>query len=103
MATVLPWCICLFLTLWMVGSRQAAAIRTGSLDPDPWWGTKDALEIQRAAQHARQAGDLAQAEQVYQRGLDLARRRHHSGAIIRYLISVGSCRLLNFQYRGALE
>jgi CHAT domain-containing protein len=87
----------------MVGSRQSAAIRTRSSDQDPWWGTKDALDIQRSAQRARQTGDLAAAERIYQYGLNLARRRHVTGAMIRYLAAIGSCRLLDFQYRGALD
>jgi len=99
----LPRCLCLLLTLLMVSSRPTAAIKTRSTDSSPWWGTKEALQIQRSAQRYRAAGNYAAAEGVDRLGYDLAKRRHDSQATIRFLIGIGGCRLAQFHYRAALD
>jgi CHAT domain-containing protein len=99
----LPRCLCLILTLWVVGSRPSATIRTGSNESDPWWGTKEAREIRQAAERFRAAGNFAAAEAADQHGLDLARQRHDDRAAFVYLASIGAGRLLQSQYRSALE
>ncbi len=99
----LPRCLCLILTLWMVGSRPPATIRIGSTDSDPWWGTKEAREIRQAAERFRAARNFAAAEAADQHGLDLARQRHDDRAAFVYLASIGAGRLLQSQYRSALE
>src|SRR5277367_2100269 len=82
MAT-LSRCLCLFLTLWMAGSRRPAVPRT--VASDPWWGTQEALEIRRSAEQLRGARDFAGAEAVYQRGYDIARKRHDDYAAFAFL------------------
>jgi CHAT domain-containing protein len=99
----LPRCLCLILTLWMVGSRPPATIRIGSTDSDPWWGTKEAREIRQAAERFRAARNFAAAEAADRHGLDLARQRHDDRAAFVYLASIGAGRLLQSQYRSALE
>src|SRR5262245_61776491 len=96
-------CLCLILTLWMAGSRPSAAIRNGSPESDPWWGTKDAREIKRATATARQAGDFAAVEAAALRGYELAVRDHALLPAVRYLIYIGGARLLQYHYRGALD
>ena len=98
-----PRCLCLILALLMVGSRPSAIIGTGSMDSDPWWGTKEAHEIRRAAEQSRAVRNFAAAETADQRGLALARRRHDDRAAFVYLASIGAVRLEQSQYRAALE
>src|SRR5262249_47008465 len=95
--------LCLILTLWMAGSRPSAAIRNGSPESDPWWGTKDAQEIKRAADRARQAGDFAAAESLILRGYELAIRRGAPLSEVRYLMYAGAVRILQYHYRDALD
>jgi CHAT domain-containing protein len=94
-------CLCLVLTLWMVGSRPGAAIKAGS-SSSSWWGSQASLPIQEAAARYRQAGDFAAAERVYQQGYEEA-KRHDIYSQVRYLISIGGCRLVLVRYRSALE
>lgn len=46
-------CLCLFLTLWMAGSKRPAVPWT--VASDPWWGTQEAFEIKRAGERLRGA------------------------------------------------
>jgi len=87
----------------MAGSRPPTAIRTGSVDSDPWWGTKEAVAIRRAAEQFRAVRNFAAAEAEDQRGLELARRRHDDRAAFVYLASLGAVRLEQSKHRSALE
>jgi CHAT domain-containing protein/tetratricopeptide (TPR) repeat protein len=99
----LPRCLCLLLTLLMIGWRPSALIKTGSRDAGQWWGSKEAFELKHSARLRREAGDYASAEAVGLRGYQLAQQRHDDPAIIGFLIIVGGCRLAQFHYRGALD
>ena len=81
-------CLCLILTLWMVGSSPGAAVRTGSPYSSSWWGSQASLPIQEAATRYRRAGDFEAAERLYQQGYEQA-RRHDTYAMVRYLASIG--------------
>ena len=94
-------CLCLFLTLWMAGSRRPAVLRT--VASDPWWGTQEAFEIKRAGERLRGARDFAGAEALDRRAYDLARQRHDDGAAFVYVTAMGAARLLQFHYRAALD
>jgi CHAT domain-containing protein len=94
-------CLCLVLALWMTGSRPGAAIKTGSFSGS-WWDSQASLPIRAAAARYREAGDFDAAERLYQQGYEEA-KRHDIYAQVRYLVSVGGCRLLLTQYRSALE
>src|SRR5579862_3107427 len=93
--------LCLILTLWLVGSRSATAIRTGLPDSSPLWD-QDPRKIQKNALRYREAGDFSAAESLYRQGYQDAVRLGDKLAAVRYLISVGGCQLLAFHYRGAL-
>src|SRR5713101_6270497 len=95
-------CLCLILTLWMVGSSPGAAVRTGSPYSSSWWGSQASLPIQEAATRYRRAGDFEAAERLYQQGYEQA-RRHDTYAMVRYLASIGGCRMALFRYRSALQ
>jgi CHAT domain-containing protein len=95
------WCLCLILTLLIAGSKRPVVART--VDSDPWWGTKEAREIRSAAEQFRAAKNFAAAEAVDLEGFDLARLHHNDSAAFVYLTAIGAARLLQFQYRPALE
>src|SRR5260370_25351147 len=92
--------LCLILTLWMVGSRSATAIRTGLPDSSPLWD-QDPRKIQKNALRYREAGDFIAAEKLYWEGYHEALRLGDRQAAVRYLISAGGCELLVFRYRHA--
>src|SRR5580692_8611378 len=58
--------------------------------------------INATALRYRTSGDLRAAERVYQQGLGRALLRDDRLATVRFLMSVGGCRLLRFEYRSAL-
>jgi CHAT domain-containing protein len=93
--------LCLILTLWMAGSRSATAVRTGLPDSSPLWD-QDPRKIQKNALRYREAGDFVAAEILYWEGYHEAVRLSDKLAAVRYLISAGGCKLLAYQYRGAL-
>src|SRR5712691_9002477 len=95
-------CLCLVLTLWMVGSSPGAAIRTGLPHSSSWWGSPASSRIREAARQYRVAGEFAAAERLYQQGYEEAKQRD-TYAMIRYLASIGGCRLVLLRYRSALE
>jgi len=94
--------LCLILTLWLVGSRSATAIRTGLLDSSPLWD-QDPRKIQKNALRYRKAGDFLAAQKLYREGYQEASRLGDRLAAVRYLISAGGCQLLAFRYRDALS
>ena len=65
--------LCLILTLWLVGSRSATAIRTGLPDSSPLWD-QDPHKFQKNALRYREAGDLTAAEKLYWQGYQEALR-----------------------------
>ena len=99
----LPRCLCLILTLLMVGWRPSAFVKTGSNDSRQWWGSKENLQLRRSSRLFREAGDCASAERVDLRGYQLARQHLDDRATIGFLISIGGCRLAQFHYRAALD
>ena len=94
--------VCLVLALWMTGSRPAAGPRTGSIDSGSQWD-RAYYDITDSALRNRKSGDLRSAERIYQQGLNEATRRGDKLAVVRFLMSVGGCRLLLIEYRSALE
>jgi CHAT domain-containing protein len=94
-------CLCLILTLWMVGSSPGAAVRPRSLSSS-WWSSQASLPIQQAARRYRAAGDFAAAEKLYQQGYEEA-QRHDIYAQVKYLTSIAGCRMALFEYRSALK
>ncbi len=93
--------VCLVLALWMTGSRPAAGPRTGSIDSGSQWD-QAYYQITDSALRYRKSGDLRSAERVYQQGLEKATGRGDKLAIVRFLMSIGGCRLLLLEYRSAL-
>jgi CHAT domain-containing protein len=93
--------VCLVLALWMTGSRPAVGPRTGSIDSSSQWD-QAYYPITDSALHYRKSGDLRSAERVCQQGVEAAERRGDKLAIVRFLMSVGGCRLLLIEYRSAL-
>ena len=55
----LPRCLCLVLTLSMVGWRPSAAVATGSNDTRHWWDSKEELQLRRASRPCRDADACA--------------------------------------------
>src|ERR1700674_3760675 len=94
--------LCLILTLWLVGSRSATAIRTGLPDSSPLWD-QDPRKIQKNALRYREAGDFLAAQKLYREGYQEASRLGDRLAAVRYLISAGGCQLVAFRYRDALS
>ena len=100
---ILPRCLCLVLTLWMVVSRPSAATGFGRSGPSPWWGTQEEKRIRQTTLKFREAGDFASAERTYRAGWKRALEVHDPLAAIRYLTGVGACQVLEFRYREAFE
>jgi CHAT domain-containing protein/tetratricopeptide (TPR) repeat protein len=59
--------------------------------------------VLEAARQYLEAGDLARAEGVYQHGYDAARRRKDDRSAARFLSGLAGCRMVRFDYRGALD
>jgi hypothetical protein len=94
-------CVCVALALSMTGSRPAAGPRArSSHSGSPW--DQAYFNITDPALRYRQSGDLRSAERVYEQGVEEAIRRGDKLAEVRFLISVGACRLLRTEYRSAL-
>src|SRR5712692_399182 len=102
MAT-LAGCLCLCLTLWMVGSRPSASIESRSILSGSWWGAQASGGIKKAGRQHWDARNFSAAERLYQTGYQEALRHHDIPAIIRYLSSIAGCRFAQFRYRDALE
>jgi CHAT domain-containing protein len=96
-------CLCVILTLWMVGSRPSASILPGTSVFGAWWGTPESKKIARQADSARRAGDLARAEFYYKQGYEDATRRRDERAMVGYLNGIAACRLTQLHYSTALE
>jgi tetratricopeptide (TPR) repeat protein len=94
-------CVCLALALWMTGSRPAAGLHARSLSSGSRWD-QAYFNITDQALHFRQTGDLRSAERVYQQGLDEATRRNDALGSVRFVMSIGGCRLMLSEYRSAL-
>jgi len=101
MVTCLVRCLCLILTLWMAGSARPAISRT--VESDPWWGTKEAVEVRKSADAFRADGNFAGVEAVDRRAYEFAVRRHDDRAAFVYLTGVGAARLVQHKYRPALD
>ncbi len=87
----------------MVSLRPAATFRAGSNDAGFAWGPKEILKVSTTALEYRVAGNFAAAENEYQEGYRQAQRHHDSATASLYLTAVGTCRLMQFHYRAALE
>src|SRR5580692_380158 len=99
----LPRCICLALTLSMLGLRPSAEVRARSPEPGQWWGTQQSSDLRRTAHELFAAGNFRAAEPVCQRGYELAVRAHDEIAAARFLMTVAAARLGDFRYRAALD
>src|ERR1700691_1642394 len=100
MATI-SRCLCLFLTLWMAGSKRPAVPWT--VASDPWWGTQETFEIKRAGERLRCTRDFAGAEALDRCASDRARQRHDDRAAFAYVTAMGAARLLQFHFRSPLN
>lgn len=96
-------CLCLALTLSMLGLRPSAVVRTGSPEPGRWWGTTESSHLRRTAHEFFAAGNFRAAEPVCQRGFELADRAHDGIAAARFLMTVAAARLGEFHYGAALD
>src|SRR5579885_3256455 len=95
--------LCAILMLSIAGSRPSAGVRNGSPESDPWWGTQDAKSLKRTIEQARMAGNYTAVAEAARRGYELAMRRNARAAAVRYLIYLGSARMLMFRYRDSHE
>src|SRR5579871_3292130 len=95
-------CLCLILTLSMVGSPRGATIRTGS-HSSSWWDSKASSHIWAQARKFETAGDFAAAEKLWEQGSTEASRIGDITASVRYLTSLGACRVSLFRFREALD
>src|ERR1700675_589295 len=93
--------LCLFLTLWMAGSRPATVIPPRLPDSSVRW-KQASLQIQHDARRLRADGEFRGAEALYQKGYREALRAGDRLFAVKYLVSAGGCQLLMFQYRAAL-
>src|SRR5579872_1749890 len=93
--------LCLFLTLWMAGSRPPTVIPPRLPDSSLRW-KQASLQIQQDARRLRESGDFRAAEAVYRRGYREALRAGDRLFAIKALMSAGGCQLLTFQYRASL-
>jgi CHAT domain-containing protein len=100
---VLFRCLCLTLTLSMLGLRPSAGVRTGSPEPGQWWGTHESVEIRGTARKLFIAGNFRAAEPVYQHAFELAERAHDPVAATRELMSLAGARFGGFRYASALD
>jgi CHAT domain-containing protein len=96
-------CLCLTLTLSMLGLRPSAVVRTGSPEPGRWWGTTESSNLRRTAHEFFAAGNFRAAEPVCQRGFELADHAHDPIAAARFLMTVAAARLGEFHYGAALD
>jgi CHAT domain-containing protein len=96
-------CLCLTLTLSMLGLRPSAGIRTGSPEPGRWWGTQEAGLIRTTARELFSKSDFTAAEPVYRRAYEMAERAHDEISAVRMLMSVAGARFGAFRYSAALE
>ncbi len=87
----------------MAGSRPSAAIRSGSLNPAPWWETKEFANLKKL-RAARLAGtDPASLEAGYLQVYETAVRLRQIQAQSTILTSIGNLRLQRFHFREALD
>ncbi|HVO99424.1 MAG TPA: CHAT domain-containing protein [Bryobacteraceae bacterium] len=100
---ILPRCLCVILTLWMVWQSPSPPIRSEAPDFGTWWGTPESKNIARQADKARRSGDLVSAESFYKQGYDDAVRRHDGRAAVGYLNGIAACRLTELRYQAAME
>ena len=93
--------LCLFLTLWMAGSRTPTVIPPRSPHSSPRWN-QASLQIKQNALRLRKAGDFRGAEALYRQAYSEAAHAGDRAAAVDYLMAVGGCQLLSFQYRASL-
>jgi len=99
----LPRCLCLVLTLLMIGWRPSAFVKIGSNDTGHWWDSKEASALKHTARLHREAGDFASAERVALHGQQLAKQHRDDHAIVGFLMIAGGCQLAQLHYRAALD
>ncbi len=95
-------CLCLTVTLAMLGLRPSAGIGVGPRSPAPWWGTKQSQDLQFAARKLFAAADFKAAEVLYRRGYAFATANRDEVSAVRMLQSIASAQFGNFRYRDAL-
>ncbi len=96
-------CLCLTLTLSMLGLRPSAGIRTGSPDPGRWWGTQQSKDIRDKALGLFNAGNFGAAEPAYQSAFEQANRAHDKVSAARMLMGVAGARFGAFHYAAAFD
>ena len=84
-------CLCLILTLSMVGSPQGATIRTGS-HSSSWWDSEASSRIWAQARKFETAGNFAAAEKLWEQGSSESARIGDITANVRYLTSPSAVR-----------
>src|SRR5947209_3072092 len=97
---MLARCVCLILVLFMAGSPRQRIEPSRS---NSWWGSEASSKFTKVAYQSWKARDFATAAEVYQKGYEEAERHHDVSAQERYLSSIAGCRLMQLQYRDALE
>jgi CHAT domain-containing protein len=93
--------LCLFVTLWMTGSRTPTVIPPRLPDSSLWW-KQASPQIHKDARRLVDGGDYPAAAALYQHGYREALKAGNRVFAVKYLMSVGGCQLLGLQYRAAL-
>jgi CHAT domain-containing protein/tetratricopeptide (TPR) repeat protein len=96
-------CLCPILTLLIVGLRPSAGIRNGSIESDPWWGTKDAEQFRKAIDRARRSGDFDSLQSLCRKAAEQALKHHGYAARARLLLTAGAADMARYRYRAALD
>lgn len=93
----------LVLTISMAATDPSSAIRVGSPDPSRWWETDNFADLIEAAQELRVEGDFAGLAAIYAQGYQRAIALANIPAQIAYLSNLGTARMVQLQYAGAIQ
>lgn len=99
----LPRGLLILLTAWLAWSRPSAASRTESPNSGQWWESEVYSGIQQSAQQLRKTGDFPALEQLYTRGVELARHNGDTQAETSYLTALGNTHTHLFHYADAVR
>jgi CHAT domain-containing protein/tetratricopeptide (TPR) repeat protein len=97
------WRLCLVIAFAMVIARPSATIRTGSPASGWYHEAKPSVDLTKSARTKIAAGDYTAAEEIFARGVRLARERKDPIALARYLSAVAGARRARFEYQGAMK
>src|SRR5690242_16097608 len=87
----------------MAATDPSSAIRVGSPDPSRWWETDNFADLIEAAQELRVEGDFAGLAAIYAQGYQRAIALANIPAQIAYLSNLGTARMVQLQYAGAIQ